>query len=98
MRQDKNICLLKMKKAKENVQEENRGDAKARFFIFLERERESTFSLDFRLIRPSDFFGPTIKVVLCGKGNAWTLVLRSFDNFHEVGYFPTLFTFSLKAL
>ena len=28
------------------MQEENRGDAEARFLIFLERERESTFSLD----------------------------------------------------
>ena len=64
MRQDKNSCLLKMNKAKENVQEENRGDAEARFLIFL--ERESTFSLDFRLIRPSDFFGPRSKVVLRG--------------------------------
>ena len=35
MRQDNNSCLLKRKKAKENVQEENRGDAEARFLIFL---------------------------------------------------------------
>ena len=45
MRQDKNICLLKMKKEKENVQEENRGDVEARFFIFLEREREHLLSI-----------------------------------------------------
>ena len=38
MRQDENSCLLKMNKAKENVQEENRGDAEARFLIFLERK------------------------------------------------------------
>ena len=28
----------------------------------------------------------------------WTPKSWSFDNFHEVGYFPTLFIFSLKAL
>ena len=90
-----NSSLLLQKK-RENVQEENRGDAEARFLKFL--ERDSTFSLDFRLIRPSDFFGPRSKVVLRGEGNAWTPVLGVFDNFHEVGYFPTWFIFSLKAL
>ena len=78
------------------MQEENRGDAEARFLIFL--ERESTFSLDFRLIQPSDFFEPRSKVVLRGEDYVWTPVLGVFDNFHEVGYFPTLFTFSLKVL
>ena len=28
----------------------------------------------------------------------WTPKSWSFDNFHEVGYFPTWFTFSLQAL
>ena len=28
----------------------------------------------------------------------WTPKSWSFDNFHEVGYFPTWFTFSLKAI
>ena len=28
----------------------------------------------------------------------WTPKSWSFDNFHEVGYFPTWFIFSLKAL
>ena len=30
--------------------------------------------------------------------NAWTPVLGSFFKLQEVGYFPTWFTFSLKAL
>ena len=58
--------------------------AGARFFIFF-RERESTFSLDFRSIGPSDFFGARRKVVLCGEGNAWEPVLRSFDKIRKVG-------------
>ena len=58
--------------------------AGARFFIFF-RERESTFSLDFRSIGPSDFFGARRKVVLHGEGNVWALVLRSFNKLHEVG-------------
>ena len=44
-RQDKNSCLLKMKKAKKKTcRRKNRGDAEARFFIFLEREREHILS------------------------------------------------------
>ena len=41
-----NNGLLLQKKRK---REENRGDAEARFF-YIFRERDSTFSLDFRLI------------------------------------------------
>ena len=44
-----------------------------------------SFSLDLWLIRPSDFFGPRRKVVLCIEDNAWAPVLRSFDKLHEVG-------------
>ena len=54
------------------------------FFYFF-RERESTFSLDFRSIGPSDFFEARKKVVLRGEGNAWAPVLRSFDKLCEVG-------------
>ena len=59
------------------------------FDIF--RERKSTFSLDLRLIRPSDFFGARNKVVLHGEGNPWTPVLRSFDKVREVGVSSYLF-------
>ena len=53
--------------------------------IFRERERESTFSLGFRSIGPSYFFGARRKVVLRNEGNAWASVLRSFDKLREVG-------------
>ena len=44
------------------------------------RERESTFSLDFSVIGPSDLDETRSKVGLCGKGYAGVPVLRSFDN------------------
>ena len=49
------------------------------------RERESTFSLRSRLIRPSDFFGARRKVVLRSEGFVWVPILRSFDKLLEVG-------------
>ena len=55
------------------------------------RERESHFSLDLRVIRPSEFFGARRKVVLRDEGNAWALVLRSFDKLREVGVSSYLF-------
>ena len=42
-------------------------------------------------IGPSDFFGSRRKVVLRGKDNAWTPILRSFDKFREVGVSSYLF-------
>ena len=56
------------------------------------------FSLNSRVIQPSDSFEPRRKAALHGEDYAWTPVLGVFDNFHEVVYFPTWFTFSLKAL
>ena len=47
--------------------------------------RESTFSLRFREIGPSNSFGPIRKVVLCGEGFVWVLVLGVFDKLREVG-------------
>ena len=49
------------------------------------RERVSHFSLDFWLIRPSEFFGARSKVALRGEAYAWAMVLRSFDKLCEVG-------------
>ena len=61
----------------------------------ISRERKCTFSLDYRSIGPSDFFGARRKVVLLDEGNTWAPVLRSFDKLHEVGvssyFFYTLF-------
>ena len=49
------------------------------------RERESTFSLRFRAIGSSDFFGPKRKVALCGEDYAWAPIWGSFDKLREVG-------------
>ena len=57
----------------------------------ISRERKCTFSLDFRSIGQSDFFGARRKVVLRDEGNAWASVLRSFDKVHEVGVSSYLF-------
>ena len=53
------------------------------FVIF--RERESTFSLGFRPIRSSDFFGLRSKMVLRSEGFAWAPVSGSFEKLCEVG-------------
>ena len=53
------------------------------FMVF--RERGSGFSLGFRSIGPSDFFGPRRKVVLRSEGFVWAPVLGSFNKLCEVG-------------
>ena len=58
------------------------------WFVFRERVRD--FSLDFWLIRPSEFFGARRKVVLRGKAYAWTPVLGCFDKLCEVGFLSYL--------
>ena len=50
------------------------------WFEFLERERESGFSLDFPAFGPSVRFVPRSKVVLRNEGYAWAPILWSFDN------------------
>ena len=49
------------------------------------RERRTSFSLDFREIRSSEFVGTRSKAVLRSKGFVWVPDLRSFDKLHEVG-------------
>ena len=44
------------------------------------RERKYDFSLDFPAFGPSVLDGARSKVVLSGKGYAWTLILWSSDN------------------
>ena len=58
-------------------------------FVFRERVRD--FSLDFWLIRPSNFFGARKKVALRSEAYAWALVLWSFDKLCEVGDLSYLF-------
>ena len=62
-------------------------------------ERECGFSLDFRAIRPSEFFGTRRNVALRGKAYAWTPVLRSFKKLREVWVLSYLsFTLCLSVL
>ena len=48
-------------------------------------ERESSFSLEIRAIRPSAVFGTRRKAALREAGYGWTPDLRSFDKLREVG-------------
>ena len=47
--------------------------------------RECSFSLSFRAIRLSEFFGARRKVAQRGEAYEWAPVLRSFDKLGEVG-------------
>ena len=61
-------------------------------------ERESSFSIEIRVIRPSAIFGTRRKTALLGAGYAWTPDLRSFDKLREVGVSPYLgFTLYLSV-
>ena len=62
-------------------------------------ERESSFSLKIRAIRPTKVFGPRRKAVLRGADNAWTPKSWSFDKLQEVGVSPYMgFIPSLSTL
>ena len=56
----------------------------------------SDFSLEYRAIRPSEFFGTKRKAALRAEGYAWTSNLRSFDKLREVGVSPYLRFILLK--
>ena len=60
-------------------------------------ERVCNFSLGFRPIGPSDFFGPISKVVLRNEGFAWVSVSGSFDKLLEVGVLSYLVYFLFKC-
>ena len=61
--------------------------------------RDRDFSLGLRVIRQSELFGATRKVVLCGETYTWAPDLRSFDKLREVGDSPYLgFTLCLRAM
>ena len=68
---------------------EGRDVQKVRFLN--SRERKCSFSLDFREIEPSDFFGTKREVALRGEDYAWAPILRSFDKLREVGVLSYLF-------
>ena len=51
----------------------------------------SNFSLRYREIGPSDFFGPRCKVVLLIEDYTWAPVSGVFDKLREVGVLSYLF-------
>ena len=53
-------------------------------------ERESSFSLEIRVIRPSAVFGTRRRTALRGEGFAWVPDLGSFLKLREVGVSPYL--------
>ena len=62
-------------------------------------ERVSSFSLNFRQIRPSEFVGTRSKAALRIKAYAWAPILRSFDKLREVEVLSYLsFTLDLSAI
>ena len=83
-----NSCLLKMKKAKENVQRETFYRSLS---FDISSEIVSHFSPGFWAIRPSDSFVLRKEAVLRGDDNVWTPVLRSFNKLREVGVSSYLF-------
>ena len=62
-----------------------RGRIDSGLHIWVFRVRVSSFSLDLRAIRPSEFIGTRRKVALRIEAYAWALVLGVFDKLREVG-------------
>ena len=67
--------------------------------VFEFRERRCPFSLELRVIRPSEFVGIRRKVALRDETYAWAPVLRVFDKLRDVGVSSYLsFTLYLSVL
>ena len=91
------IVLIFFLKLKTKTCWKRKGGQWLRFWHF--RERRTFFSLDFRAIRPSKFFGAKRKDVLCDEAYTWAPILRSFDKLREVGDLSYLgFTLYLSVL
>ena len=80
-------CLLQLKEARKSGKGE-KSDRK--LWISFLSERESSFSLEIQVIRPSAVFGTRRRVALRGEGFAWVLDLGSFLKLREVGVSPYL--------
>ena len=76
-------------KGRGNVGKEEKKRCR-RFWISFSSERESSFSLKIRAIRPSEFFGTRRRTALRGVGFAWVPDLGSFLKLQEVGVSPYL--------
>ena len=68
-----------------------RGGKKNQYpFLFGSSERESSFSLEIRAIRPLAIFGARRKAALHGEGFTWVPDLGSLLKLREVGVSPYL--------
>ena len=76
-------CLLQSERRRKCGGEGKIKDPVALDLIF--SERESSFSLEIRAIRPSAVFGTRRRVALRGEGFAWVPDLGSFLKLREVG-------------
>ena len=91
----------KKKKRKKERKEREKGKKKGKQFV--ERKgrkirKEEGERKDFLAFGRSKFNGSRIKVGARSAIYVWTPKSWSFDKLQNVGYFPTWFTFSLKAI
>ena len=80
-------CLLQLKEARKRGKG---GKSDRKLWISFFSERESSFSLEIRAIRPSAVFETRRRVALRGEGFAWVPDLGSFLKLREVGVSPYL--------
>ena len=81
----------------ERKERESNREREGKCGIF--RERNSTFSLKFPAIGPSDSDEARSKVALHGKDYTWVPESGSFDKLQEGrGFSPTCFTFRLRVM
>ena len=86
-------------KGKKRREGEKENKEKGKQFVGKgKRERRKRERKDLSAFRRSKFDSSRTKVGARSMLYVWTPKSWSFDNFHVVGYFPTLFIFSLKAL
>ena len=82
-------------------EKENKEKKKVKQFVERKEEkmrRKKRERENFPAFWRSKFDSSRTKVGAHSALYVWTPKSWSFDNFHEVGYFPTWFIFSLKAL
>ena len=88
------------RKEKKVMRKENRGEKEKQFVDRKEgkRRKKEREKEDFPVFEGSKFDGSRIKVGARSAVYVWTPKSWSFDKLQNVGYFPTWFTFSLKAI
>ena len=82
------VCLLHLTKEKEKRELGKEGCSGQTWRNC--SERESSFSLEIRAIRPSAVFGTRRRTALRGEGFAWVPDFGSFLKLREIGVSPYL--------